>query len=147
ESGATIETKVLTGQVAERAIMEFARERPAALLVVSSVSKTAFDRWTVGSVSERLAQSHAAPTLVVRSGLPFEGWKQTGRPLRIVVAVNFSVPSTAALQWVSTFRKLGPCEVVAAHVNYPPDDSRRLGLASSLLENSPELQQVLERDL
>lgn len=147
ESGAAIETKVLTGQVAERAITEFARERPASLLVVSSVSKTAFDRWTVGSVSERLAQSHSAPTLVIRSGVPFESWKRAERPLRIFVAVNFSAPSAAALQWIRAFRKLGPCEIVAAHVNYPPDDARRLGLATSMLENSPELQQVLEREM
>lgn len=147
ESGAIIETKVLTGQVAERAIMEFSRERPSALLVVSSVSKTAFDRWTLGSVSERLAQSHAAPTLVVRSGEPFQIWKQAERPLRVFVAVIFSTPSTAALQWVSNLQKLGPCEIVAAHVNYPPDDARRLGLATSMLENSPELQEVLEREM
>nr|MBA2431842.1 universal stress protein [Chthoniobacterales bacterium] len=55
-SGAQIEPLVLTNGWAEDAIVQITREREASLVVVSSVSKTAFDHWTIGSVSERIAE-------------------------------------------------------------------------------------------
>ena len=148
-TGATVETKLLTGQVAERAIGEFVRQQPPALVVVSSVSKTAFDRWTLGTVSASLAESVAVPTLVVRSSEPFEAWARGERPLKVFVGVDFTTSSDAALRWIAELREIGPCEVVAGFVDWPPEESSRLGVpvAPGFFENRAEVQAVLERDL
>lgn len=147
KAGAAVATKVLTGQLAERAIKEFVEKHPAALVVVSSVSKTAFDRWTLGTASESLAESVASPTLVVRSSAPFEAWVRGERPLKIFVAVDGASVSEAALRWVRDLRTFGPCDIVVAHVDRLLEESERLGIPPSILKNPPTMQQVLERDL
>ena len=147
KAGATVETKLLTGQLAERAIKDLVEKRPAALVVVSSVSKTAFDRWTLGTASESLAESVASPTLVVRSSAPFEAWARGERPLKIFVAADGASVSEAALRWVRDLRALGPCDIVVAHVDRPAEECERLGIFATVLENPPTVQRVLERDL
>ena len=145
--GATVETKLLTGEVAERAIKQLGEKRAASLVVVSSVSKTALERWTLGSVSEHLAQADPVPTLIVRSAAPFDAWVRGNRPLKVFVAADFATVSDAALQWARALRDLGPCDIVVAHVNRPREECERLGLQPSVLENPPTVQRMLERDL
>jgi nucleotide-binding universal stress UspA family protein len=113
------------------------------------MSKTAFDRWTLGSVSESVAEGADATTLVVRSSQPFVEWERGERPLRIFVAVDFSAASDAALRWVGELRQLGPCEVTAGYVHWPPEERRRLGVGGPehTTANIPEVQRLLERDL
>jgi hypothetical protein len=72
------------------------------------VSKTAFDRWTLGSVSEEISEAAPVPTLTVRSAKPFEAWARGERALRVFVAADFSPSSEAALHWVSKLREIGP---------------------------------------
>lgn len=147
--GAEVRGEVLHGAVAERAILDFVEAHPPALLVVSAVSKTAFDRWTLGSVSERIAEAAPAPTLVVRAAAPFEAWLRGERALRVFVAADFSASSDAALRWVAAWCGLGPCEVTLGHVAWPPEERQRLGVRgpTSFTEHDPEVQRVLERDL
>lgn len=147
--GAIVDEQLLTGSVAERAIREFTERNPAGLLVVSSVSKTAFDRWTLGTVSESLAESVSVPTLVVRSSEPFEAWARGERPLKVFIAADFSPVSEAAFDWVAGLRRLGPCEVTVVHLDRPSEARERLGVGGPItfLENPPEVQRLLERDL
>jgi len=147
EMGATVETTVLTGDVAEEVIKEFGKERAAALTVVSREDKTAFDRWTLGSVSEQLAEADPVPTLVVRTAAPFEAWARGERPLKVFVATDFASVSDAALRWVRDLRDLGPCDIVVAHVDRPREECDRLGIVPSAMENPPIVERVLERDL
>ncbi len=148
-TGAAVSGVVLHGDLAESAILAFAEKHPADLVVLSAVSKTAFDRWTVGSVSERIAEAAPTATLVVRSAAPFEAWTRGERPLRVFVAADFCASTDAALRWIAELRKLGPCEVTAGYVNWPPEERHRLGIRGpeSFNENLPEVQRVLERDL
>lgn len=145
----SVEGEVLHGQYAEDALVEFAVKNPVGLLVVSAVSKTAFNRWTVGSVSQEISDSAPVPTLTVRSAKPFEAWAHGDRALRIFVAADFSPSSDAALRWVGQLRETGPCEVVLGHVNSPYREERRLGLCDSQEENEnqPAVRAILERDL
>lgn len=148
KAGAEVEVELLHGSVAEKAILERIGKHPPALVVVSSVSKTAFDRWTLGSVSERLAESLASPTLVVRDAAPFDAWARGERALKVFVAADFASVSEAPLCWVAALRKSGPCEVTVAHVDHPQEERERLGVGSrALSNNSPAVQRVLERDL
>jgi len=146
--GAEVEPVLLHGSVAEKAIAELTARREPSLVVVSAVSKTPFDRWMLGSVSERLAESVAAPTLVVRDAAPFEAWGRGERALKVFVAADFAGVSAAPLRWVAALRRIGPCEVTVAHVNHPQEECERLGVgAKTLTENPPDVQRVLERDL
>ena len=141
--------EVLHGQYAEDALVDFAAKNPVDLLVVSAVSKTAYDRWTLGSVSEEISKAAPVPTLTVRSAKPFEAWARGERALRVFVAVDFSPCSDAALHWVGKLKEIGPCEVVLGHVNSPYREEKRLGLCDSQEsnENQPTVQAILERDL
>lgn len=148
-SGITVSVELLHGKAAEEAILEFLAERSVRFVVVSAVSKTAFDRWTIGSVSERVAQEGSAVTLVVRDSAPFEAWARGQQPLKVFVAMDSSASAEAALRWVVELRKFGPCEVTAGFVNMPEEERERLGVRApaQFLENVPEVQQILERDL
>jgi len=148
KAGAEVEVELVHGSEAEKALTELAGRRLPALVVVSAVSKTAFDRWTIGSVSETLAESVAAATLVVRAAAPFEAWARGERPLKVFVAADFTNLSEAPLRWVRELRRAGPCEITVAYANKPPEERQRLGVdAVAHTEDSPTVQQVLERGL
>lgn len=138
-----------SGHMVEHALLQRIGEVTPSLIVVSSVSKTSFDRWSLGSVSEHLAANAASPTLVVRSSGPFEAWDAGERPLKIFVAVDFGTVADAALQWAGELRRIGPCEIVVAYVGRPHEEWRRLGAGGELryTENTPEVQASLERNL
>jgi len=148
-SAGHVEGEVLHGQFAEDALVDFAARNPVDLLVVSAVSKTAFDRWTLGSVSEEISEAAPVPTLTVRSAKPFEAWAKNGRVLRVFVAVDFSPSSHAALHWVSILRQAGPCDVLIGHVNSPYREEKRLGLCDLFEtgETQAAVAGILERDL
>lgn len=148
-SGAQIEPLVLTNGWAEDAIVQITREREASLVVVSSVSKTAFDHWTIGSVSERIAEKSPAPTLVARAEDSLLEWAEGKRALRILVAADFSATADAALHWANELRQFGECEITAGHIYWPPDECKRFGLGPchSLTDAPPELQMAVEKAL
>lgn len=149
ETGAAVEGVLLKDRWAEDALLGYIRTHPTALVVVSSVSKTTFDRWTLGSVSEKLTQGAPCPTLVIRKPKPFVAWAKGNDPLRIFVAADFSESSDAVLRWVGELRKVGPCSVTVGHVNWPPEERRALGLTGALplTSNPPRVRRALERDL
>jgi nucleotide-binding universal stress UspA family protein len=103
----------------------------------------------LGSVSESLAESVAAPTLVVRSAAPFEAWTRGERSLKVLVASDFTSVSEAAIHWAGDLRRLGPCSIVVAQLDRPQEECKRLGFSRrmSFHENPAEVQRLLERDL
>jgi nucleotide-binding universal stress UspA family protein len=117
-----IEKVLLHGCWAERAVGDLLAKNPPALVVVSSVSKTAFDRWTLGSVSEHISQHSPVPTLVVRAPDRLLAWARQERVLNVVVAIDFTVSSDAALAFIQNLRRVGACSVTVAHINWPPGE-------------------------
>ena len=146
--GAMVKEQMMHGLPDEK-LVEMSRRPGVRLMVVSSLGRRSPGHWLVGSVSERTAESAAVPTLVIRDAAPFEAWAEGKKPLKVFVAVDFTVSAKAALQWVKELKKIGPCKVIIGHVDWPPAERTRLGLAGplSLTENPPEAQHVLERDL
>lgn len=120
--GIALEQVLLHGRWAEEEIGEYVAKCPPRLVVVSSVSKTAFDRWTLGSVSEHVVQHSPVATLVVRSPDRLLEWARQERTLRIVVAVDLTPSADAALALVEDLRKIGDCTVTAAHITWPPGE-------------------------
>jgi nucleotide-binding universal stress UspA family protein len=146
--GATVEEKVLTGQP-YAALVEAGGRADTRFLVVSSLGRIAPSRFLVGSVAERTAEKSPVPTLVVRSAEPFQSWARGERPLKIFVGYDFSATSDAALRWVKGLKEIGPCDITVGYVSWPPQERTRLGIGEQvqLVGMSPEIQQLLERDL
>ncbi len=149
DTGADITAEVIEGSASE-VLMQTALQHAARLIVVSSLGKSAPTRWLLGSVAERTAESSPVPTLVVREAAPFEAWARGERALKVFVGADFTASSDAAMRWVAELRELGPIEVVAGYVDWPPEEAARLGIFRPLQwggGNLPEMQLILERDL
>ena len=148
EDPAGLWVEVVEGN-ADEVLVELAEQRQARLLVVSSLGQRSPGRWLLGSVAERVAESSPVPTLVVRDAAPFEAWLSGERPLKVFVGVDFGASSDAALRWIAELRQMGPVEVAAGYVDWPPDEAARLGLTGPVgtIGNPPMIQKVLERDL
>ena len=148
-SGALVEHLMVAERLAEEGLLDLIKERRPKLTVVSSVSKTAFDHWTLGSVSEQVAERSPAPTLVVRTAEPLLAWAGGKRALRVFVGVDFSATSDAALSWTKRLRELGPCEVTVGHIYWPPDECRHFGFpaSTSLTDTHPDLHAAVQREL
>lgn len=146
--GPAVKTELLTG-AADEAIVTKAAAPGVRLVVVSSLGRRAPGRWLLGSVSERVAESSPVPTLVVREDQSLVTWAAGKRPLRVLCAYDFSPAADAALAQLKELRRVGPCEIVVALVDWPLGEKLRLGLPGSIPmeENPPEVQAVLERDL
>jgi nucleotide-binding universal stress UspA family protein len=139
---------VVTGSPSA-AITKFADEQKAVLLVVSSTGHAGEPFYRLGGTSERVARDCPCPLLVLRAPELFEGWVDGKRNLRILIGVDDTARSSAAIQWVKELRKAGPCDVIAARLYYVPDAQRDYGRPPSLsiLDRDPELEHLLERDL
>lgn len=146
-TSAEIQGHVLTG-VASEALGRFAADHDARLLVVASQGYSASPVYRVGGTSERIALSARVPVLVVRDAAPFWAWAEGKRPLRALVGVDATASSDAAIRWISELRQAGACDVIAANVHDPIEESRRYGLRRrGLLEPDPELERLVVRDL
>jgi nucleotide-binding universal stress UspA family protein len=119
----------------------------ARLIVVGALGRRT-GRWQLGSHADRTAQRAHVPVLVVREAEPFERWLDKTRPLRIVLGVDASLSSEAAGRWISQLSAFGPCEVVLAHLYWPPEEFHRLGLGGvrSYVDPDAEITKTLEQD-
>jgi nucleotide-binding universal stress UspA family protein len=101
------------------------------------------------SRAETLSQTARVPVLAVRPRSGLAAWAKDGRRLRILVAVDFSRPSVAAMGWVRHLRKTVPCDVIVAHVHWIPEDPSRYGTDGPLPLDRvrPEVEPLLLRDL
>src|SRR5690606_17793401 len=142
DASARVHHAVLLGSASDT-LLEFAEEKKARLVVVSSQGHSASSVYRVGGASERLAQSSQLPVLVVRDAAPFAAWTKGERPLRLLLAVDWSRSCDAAIRWVKALRESSPVDVVAGYVynsGFFGEGSARYGLPGrrSMLERDPE---------
>ncbi|HYH96942.1 universal stress protein [Hyalangium sp.] len=131
----------------DEVLVELASQVHASLIILTHHGQRA-PRWRIGSVTDRVVQAARCPVLVLRAPQPLEAWARGERSLRLLLGLNFSVPSDAAVAWVRRMRALGPCEVIAAHHYWGADAHVRYGLPlSPEAEVTPEAEQALRRDL
>ncbi|MEJ7732268.1 MAG: universal stress protein [Polyangiaceae bacterium] len=145
--GAEVEERLVAG-VPDEVIVEETKEPGSRLVVLGSLGRRAGSRWRLGSTADRTAQTSPVPVLVVRGSEPFTAWSAQ-RPLRVVFGADFTTTTAAVKAWLEWLCTLGPCDVVAGHVYFPPGERRRLGVTtpSSLDGAHPEIEQPLQRDL
>lgn len=148
ESGAEVRTHLPVGTVAE-SLDDFANKEHPRMLVVSAVGRSAPNEWLLGSTAERTAERVHVPTLVVRDSVPLEAWTRGERPLRVLVACDFTMSSRAALCWARKLAEIGPCEIMVARVVWFLDPSARQGGEPPNPEGEigPESQRILVRNL
>jgi nucleotide-binding universal stress UspA family protein len=145
------EERVLVGRP-EEMLAELSQREEARLIVVGTHGRTALGRFFVGTVAERLMRSCRRPVLVVpatHQRLQRDDLGST-RPLRVTVAVDRSVASGLALDFVRSLQRLTPCTVSFVHVFSPPDECARLGLDPALptgAEADAEVVAILEHEL
>jgi nucleotide-binding universal stress UspA family protein len=128
--GVRVHTEVAKGYV-EEVLLSRAEGIHADCVVVAAVGRRPASRWALGSKADRLAQTSALPVLVVREARPFEEWLGGKRALRMLVALERSPATRAAVHWADSFAALGPCKRIGVHVYWPPDEARRAGLLPS----------------
>jgi len=148
EHGAMVKTQVLTG-APDETIVATAAPDSTRLVVVGSLGRRAVERWRLGSVSERVAETARVPTLVVRQEEALVAWARHERRLKIVCAYDFTPAADAALAYLKALRRIGPCEIVVLQVDWPLGEKIRLGIAGqgTMVANLPQVQALLERDL
>jgi nucleotide-binding universal stress UspA family protein len=146
--GATVKAELVEGSPAV-VLAEAGDRARTRLIVVSSLGMIAASRFFRGSTAERVAENSSIPTLIVRATEPFEAWLSKQRPLNILCGTDFSESSRAAIEFVIELRRLAPCQITIAHVNWPPEERERHGIhqPSPLTENPAEIQALLEKEL
>ncbi len=144
--GVEVHEDLLDG-VPDEELIRLSGESKERLIILSSTGWRSTSFWTLGSVAEKTARGAKCPVLVVRAREPFLDWTTGKRPLKVLVGIDLSSASEAAVRWIAQLRKVGPCEVKFAHVYSPAEEMARYGFRSSIVEEDPRLRQALLEDL
>lgn len=146
--GTKVDARILSGSVFNE-LVDTAARAEARLMVVGAVGHGLARRLLIGSVAERVAETSAIPTLVVRPGSRLGLWLRGKHPLKVLIGYDFSATGDAALRWLNALQDLGACETSVVYLDWPPEEARRLGYEGPLplTKNPEEIQNLLERDL
>jgi nucleotide-binding universal stress UspA family protein len=145
-TGLEVRTRVELGAPAE-VLRRLAKPGSTRLIVLSSIGRVALARVLLGSTADRVAEAAAVPTLVVRQAMVFRNWLDGRRPLRVLVAVDFTAASDAALGFLRELATAGPCEIVVGYLANPDEEQERLGLIPTEPGALTTVKSALERDL
>jgi nucleotide-binding universal stress UspA family protein len=121
------------------------------LLVLGTHGRGPLVRMLVGSVAERSLRRAPCPILVLPPSVrqPLAHWNAAQRPLRVAVGVDFSPATATTIGCLQLLRSKFPCDVTLLHLYWPPQESRRLGIAcgATRADGRGEIDVVLEREL
>ena len=130
------DTQIEQGDAADR-ILECARALTADLVVLGTHGRSGFERFLVGSVTEKVLRQASCPVLTVPplavsvSKLPFS---------RVFCAVDFSEPSLQALQVALSLAQESDAQLTVLHVIDWPDDETFLAETF----DTPDMRHQLE---
>lgn len=134
---------------AHHEVVAAAVEHPTKMIVVGSTGLGRAERWLLGSVAERVAESAPVATLVVRNPESLLAWLRNGKPLLALCGVDFSLSSDAALVTLKDLHGMGSLEIEAVHLR----EERRSQFVSLLAgparpeETAPSAEVELGRDV
>lgn len=112
--GQRVETTILHGSAGHHLIAQ--GNENTAMVVVGATGKGMASRLLVGSVTEHVAETVTAPTLVVRHAEPLLQWLQHGRPLKVLCASDISESEHAISTALARLLVLGPVDLECAHL-------------------------------
>jgi nucleotide-binding universal stress UspA family protein len=142
-AGVPVGLLVYEGRVVAE-ILERARAWPADLLVMGTHGRGGFERWVLGSVTEKVLRKAPCPVLTVPP--PASGLHPSGAVLyrAIVCPVDFSDASLAALRHALKLAEESAAEITVLHViEWLVEDEPGARIAGF---DVPEFRRYLEQD-
>jgi nucleotide-binding universal stress UspA family protein len=144
-AGVAVEAQVVEGRpVAE--ILRVAKEGATGLIVLGTHGRTGFDRLLLGSVTERVLRQASCPVLTV-TARAVPAYRE-GRPPfeRIVCPIDFSAPSTRALEHALSLAQeaYGRLTLMHALEQFPPDDAATMAHFETARFDMAGFQQAME---
>jgi nucleotide-binding universal stress UspA family protein len=142
-TGVRVETSVREGRVVHE-ILERARGWPADVIVMGTHGRGGFERWVLGSVTEKVLRKAPCPVLTVPP--PAGGLHPEGSVLfrRILCPVDFSAPSVAALAYALRLAEQSASEITFVHVlEWLVEEEPGARIAGF---DVPEFRRYLEKD-
>jgi nucleotide-binding universal stress UspA family protein len=142
--GAEVQAHAIAGH-ADAALQTAAREHSASAIVIGAIGHRGNSSRRLGSRADRVAQQARVPVMTVRDSASFVAWAKEGRPLRVVLGIDDSQSVENAARWLDGLCKSAPVELTLAHLYWPPEAFRRLGLEGirSFVDPDPELVKTL----
>jgi nucleotide-binding universal stress UspA family protein len=110
--GVTISRKLSVPGHPSQAIVDIARDEAYDLIVLGTHGRTGFKRTVLGSIAEKVVRHAPCPVLTIRAGAP----KGRALPTRILVPVDYSASSSAALAYATALAAALSAEVEVVHV-------------------------------
>lgn len=142
ELGATVDIAMPDGWPDEALLGEAARH-DSHLLVLAATGSRDGAGVQVGKTCERTLSRTTLPMLVVRDAAPLMTWLRGERPLKILVAFDFSVQAASALAFAARLARVGACRIVAAYTDDPKREAARMGLKDAPEEAQQRLHETL----
>jgi nucleotide-binding universal stress UspA family protein len=146
--GLIVTTTARVGTLDE--VWHHVRDIGAVALVIGTHARTGVARFVIGSFAEKTLTGMSCPVLIVPPHAVgrLVGEAQMPEPARLVVGVDTSPASDAALAWTGALRQRRPCDVRLVHLFVPAQEHERLGFEPPVpFEVDPELVTVLAREL
>jgi nucleotide-binding universal stress UspA family protein len=133
----------------DETLLELARDLDADLIVMGLFGQPAPGTSHVEGFVERLLHSARAPVLIVREARPFVTWLTDRSRLHVVLGADLSRSTEAAMAILERWRRVGPCQVTAVHLYWPPEQVVRLGVDATpgLRDSQPEITKTLTGEL
>ena len=127
-TGIDVVAHVLEG-VPDQTLIELADSVAPRLMVLGTGYKQGIGRDFAGSMAEQVARRAHYPVLIVgEQPVHVAHWVIGNRPLRVLLAMDDSLASSAAIAWVKELRTRLPVDLNIVHFYFPPDEHLRRGL-------------------
>lgn len=141
--GAVAMCTMLGGPVVS-SIADAATMRHAHWIVTGFLGRRFPARWLVGSTTEKLCRVSKVPVIVVREGRKLIAWLERQKPLEVVVGVDLTPKDIEVARFVGSLRRIGPCNVTAVHIAWPPALHPRYGVhrPMDLVTLDPEVERA-----
>jgi nucleotide-binding universal stress UspA family protein len=148
DRGVRVEGRVLAGPAA-LTLRELGEARDVRFVVLGSHGRKGAAHFFLGSVAEDVARQTRRPVVITR-GLPYPADGLAGlRRLQLLVLVDGTPASEAALAWVKDLRRSVACDVTFLEPYWPREDVERFGLETARpnIQGPPALRPYLEGEL
>jgi nucleotide-binding universal stress UspA family protein len=146
QTGASVSVELPAGWPDEALLAE-ARRRDGALLIMPAIGRRDGAGVRLGKTCERALRRTESPMLVMRDAAPLLAWLRGERPLRMLIAYDFTPQADAAVLFAEQLVALGACHLMAAFVDDPEREAARMGLLDSPDRSQEHLRNEIARRL
>lgn len=116
----------------DETLVQAAANCGARLVVVGALGRRGGSLWRLGSTADRVAQTSRFPVLVVRDADAITEWARGRRTLEVLVGIDRTPSSDAALSWIAEIESAGRCHVTCGHVYWPPEVKEKLHVGGGI---------------